>query len=144
MLDKTVVKGEDLAFGIQFTMSFPENRQLTFTTAYPQNCEDGEMKKLLRRMSEAADYLDSVYRVRALKKHLERQEFELATCRQQAANQLVKFKTEWEVSNRKGPFKLSGAQKGTVGNLESTEKRYVEDIKKLREEIADLEKLQKE
>jgi hypothetical protein len=121
-------------------MQFPENRQLTFSTAYPQDCEDKDLKSLLLRMSEAADYLDSIYRLRAMRIHVERQERELETNRQQRRNIELRHKQQWDESNRKGEFRANGSQIAEYGNFETTEKRYVQDIKKLREEIAELER----
>jgi hypothetical protein len=140
MLDKTVVDATALAFGIQFTMAFPENRQLTFTTAAPQDIDDLVLRQLLKRMSDAADFLDRGYRIRALKLHIERSTVDLDNLRQQVSNIEVRNRQDFESSGRKGPYKPTGAQKAEAKNFQSTESRLVEQIKKLREEIADLEK----
>jgi hypothetical protein len=141
MLDKTTVSGADLAFGIQFTMNFPENRSLTFTTAYPQDSSDDDLRKLLKRMSDAAEHLDHIYRLRALRLHLERSNVELENIRQQRENIHVRNRQVWEEQGRKGPFRQSGAQRAESNNFELTEKRQIELIKRTREEIDTLEKL---
>jgi hypothetical protein len=139
MTEIKVVQGSDLAFGIQFTMQFPDNRSLTFTTAYPQDCDDKDLRKLLSRMSDAADFLDSKYRIRALYLYLERAEFELRTIEQQIANSEVSHRKKWEDSGRKGEFKASGAQVAEIDNFQLTRKRQIEMIRKTRDEILDLE-----
>lgn len=142
--DKARLVGEaDLAFGIQFTMQFPENRALSFTTACPQDVSDDDLAKLLKRMSDASDFLDGVYRLRALKAFLVQQEKELQTQRDQKHNHEQLLNTNWLKTERRGEFKMSESQAAQIRNFDTTIERYIDAIKKLREEIADLEAKQK-
>ena len=107
MLDnptKKTISGEDLAIAIQFSMQFPENRALAFSTGIPLDSTDAELNHVLKRMSDAADTLDASYRLRAMRKYEEVLIHEVHTNRQQIANYEEQAAVAFEASGRKGPL----------------------------------------
>jgi hypothetical protein len=138
---KTVVSGEDLAIGIQFTTQFSGNRQLSFSTACPQDIHDTDLAVLLRRLSTAADALDATYQLRALRAEMDYFERELATSRQQQENYEFAAATEFSARGRQGPLVLGASQEAAIKNYKTTQESLAGKILKLREQIADMEKL---
>jgi hypothetical protein len=142
-MDKKIVSGDDLAIGIQFTMQFPENRSLAFSTACPQDIDDKDLDVLLRRISKAADTLDATYRLRALRKYEEQLTNDILTTRQQIANYETQTANEFQARGRQGPVKLTASQEANLKNFKTTEDQHLFRLKKLREEIVELEQLTK-
>lgn len=143
MLDKTTISGDDLAIGIQFTMQFPENRAVAFTTACPQDIAADDLDLLLGKLATAADKLDATYRLRALRKLAEHFEKELQTTRQQIANYEQTAAEDYERRGRKGPVQLTASQDAALKNFRTTQEGTTNKIKQLREEIKELEALTK-
>src|SRR5260370_15435454 len=126
MLDKTakVISDQELAFGIEFAMQFPENRSLAFRTACLHSASDAELKALLKRMSNSADFLDAMYRLRALKKLLEQQENELRTQREQQTNHVTQAEATCQKGGRHGDFRMNESQAAQYRNFDTTIERY--------------------
>jgi hypothetical protein len=142
-MEKKVVSGDDLAIGIQFSVSLPENRSIAFSTACPQDIDDQDLNGLLRRISNAADTLDATYRLRALRKYEEQLTNEILTTRQQIANYEEQAANEYQARGRQGPLKLTASQEAALKNFKTTEEGHTFRLKKLREEITELELLTK-
>ena len=142
MLDnptKKTISGEDLAIAIQFSMQFPENRSLAFSTGIPLDSTDAELNHVLKRMSDAADTLDASYRLRAMRKYEEVLIHEVHTNRQQIANYEEQAAVAFEASGRKGPLRLTASQEAAIRGFKTTGERHELNLKKHREEMAELE-----
>lgn len=137
------VSDSELAFGLEFALQLPENRSLAFRTACLHSASDAELRSLLKRMTDASDYIGGMYELRALRRLVEQLERELRTQLEQKDNYRAQAEAEWYSRDRRGPFAMTEAQQAQSRNFDMTAERIRQDIEKRKKEIAELEATQK-
>ncbi|HEX8838207.1 MAG TPA: hypothetical protein VF748_14795 [Candidatus Acidoferrum sp.] len=140
---KTSISGDDLAIGIQLTCSLPLGRQLTLTTAFPQDAPKADLDMLLDRLNKSADKIDATYRLHAVHTEIAVFEKELETTRQLIANYEENATTQWENTGRRGSIKLTESQVAALRNYRQQEEGTIGKIKLLRAQKDTLEKIAK-
>src|SRR5215469_14293232 len=101
-----VVKGSDLAFGIQLVQPLAGGAQLTMTTAWPVDCTDDDLRRLILRMSDAGATVTNRANLAAAREELKRWHFDLDNNRQHIANHETNFQAEWQQKGRRGELRL--------------------------------------
>lgn len=122
---------------------FNQSREVQFQTTVPLDAEPKEIYKQFSKVCDIMDRRDEYYMLKGLQISLERDEAQYKTEVERVANLEKAYQNEWDTT-RRGPFKLSGQQKTNVENQHAGLKALRDRIAKIKSEIAELEKLQKQ
>lgn len=135
----TKVSGADLAIGIQFSSQVGKDRHLTLTTGVPLDWDAAAINRTLDKLAVAMDRQALRYMLKDLKQYLVQRETELLTNRKQQEETLSRAESDWRVTGRRGDFKPQGATAKALENYEKTERALEEHIKRLRQDITEIE-----
>lgn len=136
----STVSGADLAIGVQFTAQVGPNRQIVLTTAVPLDWSATEINETLDKLVGLVDRRNAFSMLDVARAELERARHEVATQLEQKAQTEVRWALEWEVSNRKGPFRPTDSQRAQLANFDKTAKNLREVVlPKLQKQLAELE-----
>ena len=130
---------KDLGVGIQFTVSVGNGRQIAMTAGIPLDWDINQTNKVLDKLALVMDRQANKYQLHDMRAQLEASEFQLKTARQQKANFEQQQMTDWEKSNKKGPWQPTESQRKQLQNWDTTADHLVADVIKRRKEIEDIE-----
>lgn len=129
--------------GISLEAKFNQSRSVVFQTHVPLDADPKEIYKQFSKVCEIADRREEFYLLKGLYITLERDTAQLVADRAKVANLEDSYRREFETSGRRGDYKLSGQQKTNVENQKGALTALEDRIKRVRSEIAELEKLQR-
>lgn len=136
----TKLQGSELALGIQFSASVGKEKSLVLTAGVPLSMSYVGINEVLDKIASAIDRQELKYRLRDMTDFIEKCEGDLERNRVQQATYTSAAEAAWGMTNRQGPFKPSGKQVNELQNYANTETHLIANIKKLREQAADMRK----
>lgn len=122
---------------------FNQSREVVFQTTVPLDADHKEIYKQFSKVCEIMDRREEYYLLKGLQISLERDEAQYKTEIERVSNLEKAYQNEWDTT-RRGPFKLTGQQKQNVENQNTGLKALKDRIVKIKSEISELEKLQKQ
>ena len=136
----TKLQGSELALGIQFSAGIGKEKSLVLTAGVPLEMSYADMNKILDKIAATIDRQELKYRLRDMTDFIEKCEGDLERNRVQLATYRSSAEATFAVSGRKGDFQPTGRQKAELDNYSNSETHLVAQIRKLREQAADMRK----
>lgn len=138
--EKTAVDVDSPAIVITMTQAVGTDRNMQLQFAVPLGMTPMKLNAYIDKVTSVIDRQNDMGLLRKAKAILAGAEDHLKTNSENQANYLLKCEAEWYQSNRKGPFKMNGAQEAQMRNFKETEITTKEKlIPKYKADIAELE-----
>jgi flagellar biosynthesis chaperone FliJ len=135
----TEVIEKELGVGIQFVCSVGQGRQITMTAGIPLEWDINQTNKILDKLALAMDRQSYKYQLHDMRLQLEASEFQLRTNRLQKANYEQQQMADWEKGPKRGSWQPTESQRKQLQNWDTNVEALVEDVKKRRKQIEELE-----
>ena len=132
------LQGSDLALGIQFSANIGKEKSLTLTAGVPLDMPYAGINAILDKVAAAIDRQELKYRYRDMTDFISKCEGDLERNRAQLETYKLSAEATWLKDGRQGGFKPRGQQEKEMQNYANTETHLIAQIKKLREEAADM------
>jgi hypothetical protein len=136
----TKLQGSELALGIQFSAGIGKEKSLVLTAGVPLDMPYADMNKILDKIAGAIDRQELKYRLRDITDFIEKCEGDLERNRVQLSTYRSAAEAMFASSGRKGEFQPNGKQSAEMTNYANSETHLVAQIRKLREQAADMRK----
>lgn len=135
----TEVIEKELGVGIQFVCTVGQGRQITMTAGIPLEWDINKTNGILDKLALAMDRQSYKYQLHDMRLQLEASEFQLRTNQLQKANYEQQQMADWEKGPKRGSWQPTESQRKQMQNFDTNVAALIDDVKKRRKQIEELE-----
>lgn len=123
------------ALGISYKVGLGDGKELVFQTHVPQTINPGTLNEMIDKLRVAADRQAAFSDLVELEKVLEQQTTAMLAAEEQKAKIDVDYAEKWSASGKKGPVRLTGAEKNAVENFDKSRQGFKSMIARIQGQI---------